>query len=111
MTFSGAAKARRPILNALASARGSRSRFGGRRVKCCDLDRYASAPASLRPSPHIHVRSFGRFDDIVYLVEKAFAHIGRRMVWRGSGKEEKGVDATDGRVLVEVDPRYFRPTA
>jgi GDPmannose 4,6-dehydratase len=42
--------------------------------------------------------------------EKAFAHVGKRIEWRGSGAEEKGFDAKTGRVLVEVDPRYFRPT-
>ena len=30
--------------------------------------------------------------------------------WRGEGVEERGVEAGSGRVLVEVDPRYFRPT-
>ena len=30
--------------------------------------------------------------------------------WRGEGVDEKGVDAQTGKVLVEVDPRYFRPT-
>jgi GDPmannose 4,6-dehydratase len=44
------------------------------------------------------------------LAEKAFAIVGRRVVWRGSGADEQGVDAADGRVLVEVDRRYFRPT-
>ena len=43
-------------------------------------------------------------------VEKAFAHIGRTIVWRGSGVEEKGIDKSTGDVLIEVDPRYFRPT-
>jgi GDPmannose 4,6-dehydratase len=43
-------------------------------------------------------------------VEKAFAAIGREIVWRGQGLGEKGVDAASGVVLVEVDPRYFRPT-
>ncbi|HLK25306.1 MAG TPA: GDP-mannose 4,6-dehydratase, partial [Caulobacteraceae bacterium] len=32
------------------------------------------------------------------------------IAWRGADSDEKGVDAKDGRVLVEVDPRYFRPT-
>ncbi len=31
-------------------------------------------------------------------------------MWRGSGVEEKGVDKSTGEVLIEVDPRYFRPT-
>ena len=33
-----------------------------------------------------------------------------RSIWRGSGVEEKGIDQSTGTVLVEVDPRYFRPT-
>jgi len=43
-------------------------------------------------------------------VERAFHHVGRRIAWRGAGVEETGVDAKSGQVLVEVDPRYFRPT-
>ena len=31
--------------------------------------------------------------------------------WRGAGTEEKGYAADSGRLLVEVDPRYFQPTA
>jgi GDPmannose 4,6-dehydratase len=36
--------------------------------------------------------------------------VNRDIEWRGSGVKEKGVDARSGEVLVEVDPRYFRPT-
>jgi GDPmannose 4,6-dehydratase len=43
-------------------------------------------------------------------VERAFDHVGRRIVWRGTGIKETGIDAKSGQVLVEVDPRYFRPT-
>jgi GDPmannose 4,6-dehydratase len=43
-------------------------------------------------------------------VERAFAEIGITIEWRGSGVEEQGVDATSGKVLVGIDPRYFRPT-
>ncbi len=42
-------------------------------------------------------------------VERAFACINRKIEWTGSGVEEKGID-DKGRVVVEVDPRYFRPT-
>ncbi|MBO0750782.1 MAG: GDP-mannose 4,6-dehydratase, partial [Bradyrhizobiaceae bacterium] len=42
--------------------------------------------------------------------EHAFDHVGRRIAWKGSGPHEKGVCAQSGRVLVEVDPRYYRPT-
>ncbi len=43
-------------------------------------------------------------------VEKAFAHIGVTIVWRGAGSAEEGIDEASGRVLVAVDPRYYRPT-
>ncbi len=43
-------------------------------------------------------------------VELAFSNIGRTIEWRGEGVDELGVDATTGDVLVEIDPRYFRPT-
>jgi GDPmannose 4,6-dehydratase len=42
--------------------------------------------------------------------ERAFAEIGVRIAWQGAGKEEVGRDASSGRVMVEIDPRYFRPT-
>ena len=35
--------------------------------------------------------------------------LGYEIEWRGSGVDEQGVDRTTGRVLVRVDPRYFRP--
>ena len=60
--------------------------------------------------PDDYVLATGEKHTVREFVEKAFAHIGRKIVWRGSGKDEQGIDATDGRVLVEVDPRYFRPT-
>jgi GDPmannose 4,6-dehydratase len=43
-------------------------------------------------------------------VAKAFDEVDIRLEWSGSGVGETGVCARTGRVLVEVDPRYFRPT-
>jgi len=43
-------------------------------------------------------------------VELSFSHIGRTIEWRGEGVDQQGVDADTGDVLVEIDPRYFRPT-
>lgn len=40
----------------------------------------------------------------------AFAHDGIELEWQGSGLEEKGVDKATGKVLVEVNPAWFRPT-
>jgi len=46
----------------------------------------------------------------VKAVERAFSHVGRSIVWRGNGLEEKGIESSTGELLIEVDPRYFRPT-
>ena len=44
-------------------------------------------------------------------VTHAFAQTDiRELDWQGSGLAERGLDAKTGQVLVEVDPRYFRPT-
>ena len=40
----------------------------------------------------------------------AFAHDGIELEWKGSGLEEKGIDKATGKVLVEVNPAWFRPT-
>jgi GDPmannose 4,6-dehydratase len=60
--------------------------------------------------PDDYVLATGESHSVREFVEKAFAHIGRAIVWQGSGAEEKGIDKSTGKVLVEVDPRYFRPT-
>jgi GDPmannose 4,6-dehydratase len=60
--------------------------------------------------PDDYVLATGESHTVREFVEKAFAQIGRRIVWRGSGTDETGIDAADGRVLVEIDRRYFRPT-
>jgi GDPmannose 4,6-dehydratase len=39
----------------------------------------------------------------------AFAEAGMNLRWEGSGIDEKGIDNATGRVLVEVDRKYFRP--
>jgi GDPmannose 4,6-dehydratase len=43
-------------------------------------------------------------------VEAAFKEVGIAVSWQGAGKDEKGIDRASGKVIVEVDPRYFRPT-
>ena len=39
----------------------------------------------------------------------AFKYAGIELEWNGEGLEEKGIDKNTGKVLVEVDPKYFRP--
>ena len=43
-------------------------------------------------------------------VEVAFRGVGRSIAWRGTGVDEVGLDRHSGKVLVRIDPRYFRPT-
>lgn len=43
-------------------------------------------------------------------INAAFKEVGMSIRWEGEGLNEKGYDSGDGRLLVEVDPRYFRPT-
>jgi GDPmannose 4,6-dehydratase len=60
--------------------------------------------------PDDYVLATGESHSVREFVEKAFAHVGRAIVWQGRGVEEKGVDKSTDKVLIEVDPRYFRPT-
>ncbi|HEY5107757.1 MAG TPA: GDP-mannose 4,6-dehydratase [Caulobacteraceae bacterium] len=63
-----------------------------------------------QPRSGDYVLATGQTHSVRQLVEKAFARVGTSLAWRGSGAEEVGLDAVDGRRLVEIDPRYFRPT-
>jgi GDPmannose 4,6-dehydratase len=60
--------------------------------------------------PDDYVLATGRTTKIRDFVAMAFREAGIELVWSGSGASEKGTDAKTGSVLVEVDPRYFRPT-
>jgi GDPmannose 4,6-dehydratase len=60
--------------------------------------------------PDDYVLASGESHSVREFVERAFAEIGRTIVWRGTGVEETGVDERSGKVLVAIDPRYFRPT-
>ena len=59
--------------------------------------------------PDDYVLATGETHSVREFVERAFAEIGIDLDWKGTGVEEKGVDPKSGRVLVEVDPRFFRP--
>ena len=60
--------------------------------------------------PDDFVLATGEEHSVREFVERAFAEVGRRIVWRGAGVDEVGVDPASGAALVRVDPRYFRPT-
>jgi len=56
------------------------------------------------------VLATGEMHSVREMVELSFAQVGRRVVWRGKGVEEIGVDAASGKTVVKIDPAYFRPT-
>ena len=60
--------------------------------------------------PDDFVIATGRTTAVRDFVALAFKEIGIDIVWNGSGLEETGADAKTGKILVRVDPRYFRPT-
>jgi GDPmannose 4,6-dehydratase len=62
------------------------------------------------PEPDDYVLATGEAHSVREFVEKAFAQTGIHIEWTGLGVDETGIDARSGRVLVKVDPRYFRPT-
>ena len=51
----------------------------------------------------------GEYHTVREFCTLAFKHAGIELDWRGSGLDEQGVERGTGRVLVEVDPRFFRP--
>lgn len=64
-------------------------------------------------TPDDYVLATGETHTVREFVEKAFAHAGTTIKWMGETGtvNEIGVDANDeSRVLVRIDPRYFRPT-
>jgi len=60
--------------------------------------------------PDDYVLATGETHSVREFVERAFAHVGRTIIWRGAGADEVGIDKRTGKELVHIDPRYFRPT-
>lgn len=61
-------------------------------------------------TPEDFVIATGETHTVREFVEAAFSHVGVEIEWQGEGVDEKGIDKDTGRVLIEVDPKYFRPT-
>ncbi len=60
--------------------------------------------------PEDFVLSTNECHSVREFVEKSFAVVGVPIQWRGAGDEEVGADARNGRILVRIDSRYYRPT-
>ncbi len=56
-----------------------------------------------------YVIATGENHSVREFVEEAAGFLGYAIRWEGKGRDEKGIDAVSGQVLVEIDPFYFRP--
>jgi len=60
-------------------------------------------------TPEDFVIATGEQHSVREFTERAFHEVGIDLRWEGEGVEERGIDIATGHVLVEVDPKYFRP--
>lgn len=60
--------------------------------------------------PDDYVLATGETTSVRQFVEWSFERAGFSIEWKGEGVHEKGYDRNSGKCLVEIDPRYFRPT-
>lgn len=63
-----------------------------------------------QPEPDDFVLATGLMRSVREFVEGAFAHIDIEISWRGDGLDEVGINGKTGDVIIEIDPRHFRPT-
>jgi GDPmannose 4,6-dehydratase len=63
-----------------------------------------------QPISDDYVLATGKTTSVRDFVEWSFAETGITIEWRGTDADEKGYDVASGRCLIEIDPRYFRPT-
>jgi GDPmannose 4,6-dehydratase len=61
-------------------------------------------------NPDDYVIATGETHSVREFTELAFKEVGIEILWEGKGAEEVGIDSSTGKILVEIDPRYYRPT-
>jgi GDPmannose 4,6-dehydratase len=59
--------------------------------------------------PDDYVIATGETYMVRSFAEKVFARLGMPLEWRGRGVDEKGIDTASGKVVIQIDPKYFRP--
>jgi len=62
-----------------------------------------------QPEPDDYVMATGVTTTVRDFITMAFKEVDIDLTWEGKGVDEKGIDRKNGKVLVEIDPRYFRP--
>ena len=61
-------------------------------------------------TPDDFVLATNRKISVRKFIELSFAEVGISIEWQGSGDQEKGINKANGKILVEIDPKYYRPT-
>jgi len=59
--------------------------------------------------PSDYVIATGKSNTVRQFVEEAFRNIDIKIKWKGKGVKEQGIDLANGKILVKIDPRYYRP--
>ena len=59
--------------------------------------------------PDDYVVATGEMHSVREFIEKSFGYLGHTIVWKGKGVDEVGIDKDSNKVVVRIDPRYFRP--
>lgn len=63
-----------------------------------------------QPEPDDFVIATGEQHSVREFVDLAAGHLGMKLRWEGSGANETATDQSSGKVIVKIDPRYYRPT-
>jgi GDPmannose 4,6-dehydratase len=61
------------------------------------------------PQPDTYVLATGRKKTVRDFVNLAFRGAGIEIDWRGKGEDETAIDRVNGKTVVRIDPRYYRP--
>ena len=61
-------------------------------------------------APEDFILATGETHEVRKFVVAAFRELGIELKWEGAAENEKGIDKQTGKILVEVDPKYYRPT-
>ncbi len=62
-----------------------------------------------KPAPKDYILATNENHSVREFIEHSFALVGMSLKWKGSGVEETGIDANTGKVLVKINPKFFRP--
>ena len=59
--------------------------------------------------PEDYIIATGETHSVREFAEKVFARLDMPLEWKGNGVHEKGIDSKTGKIVIEIDPKYFRP--